>query len=131
MRGIACAWADSATGNLRREALRRGVAPERLIFAPPLPVDRHLARNRLADLFLDTSPVNAHTTASDALFAGLPVLTRKGETFSARVAASLLHAIGFPELVAGDLPDYEARALELAQSDPERRLLRRRLAQLD
>src|SRR3981081_4418743 len=78
-----------ATTNLRREAAARGVAPERLLFAPRMPVANHLARHRLADLFLDTLPYNAHTTASDALWAGLPVLTCAGSTFAGRVAASL------------------------------------------
>ena len=88
-----------ATNNLRKEAEVRGVHPERLIFAGPMSPPGHLARHRLADLFLDTLPYNAHTTASDALWAGLPVLTRIGETFAGRVAASLLKAIGFTELI--------------------------------
>jgi predicted O-linked N-acetylglucosamine transferase (SPINDLY family) len=103
--------------NLAREAVLRGVLPDRLVWAPRLPPARHLARHRLADLFLDTRPYNAHTTASDALWAGLPVLTCPGATFAGRVAASLLHAAGLPELVAPSLADYEALALRLA-SDP-------------
>ena len=83
-----------AASNLRKEAEIRGVNPERLVFAKRTPLPDHLARHRLADLFLDTLPYNAHTTASDALWAGLPVLTRIGETFAGRVAASLLNAIG-------------------------------------
>lgn len=118
----------SAVGNLRREAQRRGVAADRLVFAPPLPVDRHLARNRVADLFLDTLPVNAHTTASDALWAGLPVLTCIGNTFAARVAASLLTAVGLPELSVRDLGAYEALALDLAQAPERLGALRARLA---
>lgn len=102
--------------NLRSEALRRGVAAERLIFAPRLELDKHLARHKLADLFLDTLPYNAHTTASDALWAGLPVLTCMGTTFPGRVAASLLNAVGLPELVTENLADYEALALKLARS---------------
>jgi protein O-GlcNAc transferase len=105
-----------ATDNLCREAAARGVAPERLLFAPRMPVANHLARHRLADLFLDTLPYNAHTTASDALWAGLPVLTCVGSTFAGRVAASLLTAVGMPELIASSLEEYEARALELARN---------------
>lgn len=105
--------------NLRREAQARGVAPERLAFAPRLHLPEHLARHRLADLFLDTIPCNAHTTASDALWAGLPLLTCRGRSFTARVAGSLLHAVGLPELVTASLEEYEAAALRLATS-PER-----------
>ena len=79
-----------------------------------MPVAEHLARHRLADLFLDTLPYNAHTTASDALWAGLPVLTCQGASFAARVASSLLQAVGLPELVTTSLADYEALALRLA-----------------
>ena len=107
----------AATNNLKREAAARGVDPERLVFAPRRPLPEHLARHRLADLFLDTLPYNAHTTASDALWTGLPVVTCKGTTFAGRVAASVLHAAGFPELVTESLQDYEALALRLAH-DP-------------
>jgi protein O-GlcNAc transferase len=107
----------AAMHNLKREAETRGVSPNRLVFAPRLPPDQHLARHRLADLFLDTLPYNAHTTASDALWAGLPVLTCMAETFASRVAASLLHAAGLPELIAESLPAYETSALNLAR-DP-------------
>jgi len=104
-----------AEENLCREAEARGVAPKRLIFASRVPnVEDHLARYRLADLFLDTVPYNAHTTASDALFVGLPVLTCLGKAFPGRVASSLLHAIGMPELIAGTLAEYEELAVELA-----------------
>ena len=106
-----------AKGNLQHEAQARGVDPARLIFAPRMDLGEHLARHRLADLFLDTLPCNAHTTASDALWAGVPVLTCAGGTFAGRVAGSLLHAVGLPELVTHHLPDYEALALKLAQ-DP-------------
>jgi predicted O-linked N-acetylglucosamine transferase (SPINDLY family) len=105
--------------NLRREAQRRGVAPERLVFAPRRALPDHLARHSLADLFLDTFPCNAHTTASDALWAGLPLLTCAGRSFAARVAGSLLHSVGLPELVTHNLGDYEAMALKLARA-PER-----------
>jgi predicted O-linked N-acetylglucosamine transferase (SPINDLY family) len=101
--------------NLSREAVARGVAPERLVFAVRCPPADHLARQRLADLFLDTLPYNAHTTCSDALWAGLPVLTVPGGCFAGRVAASLLSALGVPELIARSLEDYEALALKLAR----------------
>jgi protein O-GlcNAc transferase len=104
--------------NLRREAKFRGIAPERLIFAADLPTHQHLARMSLADLFLDGLPYNAHTTGSDALWAGVPLITRRGTTFPGRVAASLLTAAGLPELVTGSAADFEALAVRLA-SDPE------------
>lgn len=100
--------------NLRREAQARGVAPERLIFAPKVPMDQHLARQKCADLFLDSLPYNAHTTASDALWAGLPVLTCTGPAFASRVAASLLKAVGLPELVTHERSEFEAKAIALA-----------------
>jgi predicted O-linked N-acetylglucosamine transferase (SPINDLY family) len=104
-----------AVANLRQEALLRGVAPERLVFAPRMKsVEEHLARQRLADLFLDTLPYNAHTTASDALWVGLPVLTCMGSVFPGRVAGSLLNAVGLPELVTHSLEEYEALAFKLA-----------------
>ncbi|WP_345769611.1 hypothetical protein [Azospirillum brasilense] len=106
-------------GNLRREAVARGVAPERLVFAPPRPLAEHLARHRRADLFLDTLPYNAHTTASDALWTGLPVVTCRGATFAGRVAASLLETVGLPELVTDSPAAYEVLALGLAR-DPAR-----------
>jgi len=100
--------------NLRAAALARGVDPARLVFAKRVPkVEDHLARYRLADLFLDTWPYNAHTTAADALSAGLPVVTLQGDAFPSRVAASLLHAIGLPELITTSMPGYEALVLEL------------------
>jgi protein O-GlcNAc transferase len=106
----------TASRNLRREAERRGVAAERLIFAPSVPdVAEHWARQQHADLFLDTLHYNAHTTASDALWAGVPVVTCIGSTFAARVAASLVHAVGLSELVTDSLTDYEALALKLAR----------------
>jgi predicted O-linked N-acetylglucosamine transferase (SPINDLY family) len=116
-----------AERNLRREAAARGADPSRLVFADRLGPEQHLARHRLADLFLDTLPYNAHTTASDALWAGLPLLTCRGETFAARVAASLLESVGLPELVTTSLGDYETLALELATDDQLRRQLRQRL----
>jgi predicted O-linked N-acetylglucosamine transferase (SPINDLY family) len=105
---------ELAEHNLRNEAQRRGVAPARLIFAPRMGLDEHLARQRQADLFLDTLPYCAHTTASDALWAGLPVLTHMGSTFAGRVAASLLRAVGLPELITRSPEEYEALAARLA-----------------
>jgi protein O-GlcNAc transferase len=104
----------TASANLRSEAERRGVAPERLIFAARATQGEHLARHSAADLFLDTLPYNAHTTASDALWAGLPLLTCQGQSFAGRVAASILGAIDLPELVTASPEAYETRAVELA-----------------
>jgi predicted O-linked N-acetylglucosamine transferase (SPINDLY family) len=120
---------STANANLRMEAQVRGVGAERLVFAPRLPMPQHLARHRQADLFLDTVPVNAHTTCSEALWAGLPVLTCVGETFVSRVAGSLLTAIGLPELITYTLEDYESLALRLAQHPAELATLRGRLWQ--
>ena len=118
---------DLVKDNLRLEAGKRGVEAGRLIFAPVVSPAEHLGRHRHADLFLDTLPCNAHTTASDALWAGLPVLTCRGGTFAGRVAGSLLMATGMPELVTGSLDDYEGTALALAR-DPQRlRTLRNKL----
>ena len=108
-----------AASNLRKEAVARGISADRLVFAKRMPLSDHLARHRLADLFLDTLPYNAHTTASDALWAGLPVLTCLGQTFPGRVAASLLNAIHLPELITTTLEAYEQMAIELA-TYPER-----------
>jgi protein O-GlcNAc transferase len=119
---------SSVVRNLRAEAARRGLTPERLVFARRLPLSEHLARHRLADLFLDTLPVNAHTTASDALWAGLPVVTCLGGAFAARVAGSLLHAVGLPELVTESLGDYERVALNLATTPSLLAEIRSRLA---
>ena len=97
--------------NLKKEAEKQGVAPDRLVFAERLPLPEHLARHRQADLFLDTFPCNAHTTTSDALWAGLPVLTLMGQSFASRVAASLLNAVGLPELITSTQEEYEAFAM--------------------
>jgi protein O-GlcNAc transferase len=118
-----------AQANLCRHAQAQGVAPERLVFADRVNLDAHLARHRLADLFLDTLPYNAHTTASDALWAGVPVLTCQGGTFAGRVAASLLQAVGLPELVTCCLADYEAAALRLATDASYLGTIRRQLEQ--
>ena len=126
-------WAKGASplakANLAREAAARGVRPERLIFAPLLPLPEHLARHRCADLFLDTLPYNAHTTASDALWAGLPLLTCAGNSFAGRVAGSLLRAVGLGELITTSLEEYEALALRLARDVELLTGLRERLAQ--
>jgi predicted O-linked N-acetylglucosamine transferase (SPINDLY family) len=119
----------SAESNLRKEAAGRGIDPARLIFAGRLPPEEHLVRHRLADMFLDTLPYNAHTTASDALWAGLPLLTCCGETFAGRLAASLLNAVGLPELVAHSLDEYEALALKLATDALLLQSIRRKLEQ--
>jgi len=118
----------SAAKNLKVEAQARGVSPSRLVFAERLEVSEHLARHHLADLFLDTIPYNAHTTATDALWAGLPVLTSTGETFAGRVAASVLNAIGLPELITHDLAAYESLALELATKPKKINSLKEKLA---
>ena len=119
----------AALKNLSQAASAQGIDPARLVFADDAPLDAHLARQGLADLFLDTLPYNAHATASDALWAGLPVLTCRGEAFAGRVAASLLNAIGLPELVTESLADYEAMALRLARDPQALRTLREKLAQ--
>lgn len=114
--------------NLRAEAHRQDVDPERLVFAGRVPYADHLARVQLADLFLDTLPFNAGTTASDALWAGVPVLTCCGEAFAARMAASLLTAMDLPELIAGNADDYSAIALRLATTPSALAELRARLS---
>lgn len=117
----------ASVANLRAAARERGIPSERLVFAPRVSVPAHLARLWLADLFLDTLPYGAHTTASEALWAGLPVLTCLGPHFSSRVAASLLTTIGLPELIAPDLASYERMALALARDPARLHALRTRL----
>jgi predicted O-linked N-acetylglucosamine transferase (SPINDLY family) len=119
-----------ATHNLRKKAQTRGIDPDRIIFTQRVPMAEHLARHRLADLFLDTFHYNAHSTASDALWAGLPVITLAGQGFAARVAASLLNAIGLPELVTHSAEDYERLALELARDSQKLAALKTKLAGL-
>jgi len=102
--------------NLKKEAEKQGISADRLVFAERMPLPEHLARHRQADLFLDTLPYNAHTTASDALWAGLPVLTLIGNSFASRVAASLLNTIGLPELITNTQEEYEVLAIELAMN---------------
>jgi predicted O-linked N-acetylglucosamine transferase (SPINDLY family) len=113
--------------NLRHEAARRGIDADRLVFAPVVPPAAHLERHRHADLFLDTVPCNAHTTASDALWCGLPVLTCSGETFAGRVAGSLLHAIGLSELLTSSLEDYERMATALIEAPDRLSALRQKI----
>jgi predicted O-linked N-acetylglucosamine transferase (SPINDLY family) len=119
---------EQACVNLRREASSRGVDPARLVFARKQPLPDHLARLQLADLVLDTRPYNAHTTASDALWVGVPVLTQPGESFVSRVAASLLTAIGLPELIMQTEADYRQMAIALAQDQAKHASLREKLA---
>jgi len=119
---------DTTMANLRREAQSRGVKPDRLVFAKRVKTLDYLARYRLADLFLDTLPFNAGTTASDALWAGLPLVTCAGKAFAARMAGSLLHAVGLSELVTRNLEDYEALALKLATDAELLRDVREKLA---
>lgn len=118
----------TAADNLRREAQARGVAPRRLVFARRLPTSAHLARHRCADLFLDTLPYGAHTTASDALWTGLPVVTCLGDSFAARVGASLLNAIRQPELITTTPAAYEQLAIKLANDPARLATLRAKLA---
>jgi predicted O-linked N-acetylglucosamine transferase (SPINDLY family) len=119
---------SDAKANLCLEAAQAGVDPQRLLFAPHVAVGEHVARMAAADLFLDTYPYAAHTSANDALLAGLPVLTRVGETLASRIAGSQLHAIGLPELVTESFADYEALALELATQPALLKSYRDRLA---
>lgn len=119
---------ERAARNLQREAGAAGVSASRLRFAPHAPQAEHLARLACADLFLDTTPYNAHTTASDALWAGIPVVTLRGETFAGRVAASLLAAAGAPHLVAASAEAYEQLALDLARDPPRLAAIKARLA---
>lgn len=110
---------DLAKANLIKEAEMRGISKDRLAFAPRVMMAEHMGRQTCADLFLDTLPYNAHTTTSDALWMGLPVLTYSGETFASRVAGSLLQAAELPELITDSLQAYEAKALQLANNPEE------------
>jgi predicted O-linked N-acetylglucosamine transferase (SPINDLY family) len=118
----------AAANHLRQEAEKRGVHPSRLVFAKRMPLAEHLARHQLADLFIDAFPCNAHTTASDALWAGLPVLTLMGNAFASRVAASLLNAIELPELITSTPQAYEALAIEIAKNPAKLAALKQKLA---
>ena len=113
--------------NLRKEAQTRGIDPNRLVFAKRMKLPEHLARHRAADLFINTLPYNAHTTASDALWAGLPMITCMGESFASRVAASLLNAIELPELITTTQKQYEALAIELATTPEKLRSIKQKL----
>ncbi|HEX4635633.1 MAG TPA: tetratricopeptide repeat protein [Rhizomicrobium sp.] len=115
--------------NLLRAAQRHGIAPDRLAFARHIPLDQHLARLKQADLFLDTLPYNAHTTASDALWAGLPLVTCRGTSFPGRVASSLLNAVGLPELVTESQAEFETRAIALARDPDALEAVKGKLAQ--
>jgi protein O-GlcNAc transferase len=120
----------TASANLRKEAEARGVSGERLVFAQRMPsITDHLARHRAADLFLDTLPFNAHTTADDALWAGLPVLTQIGEALPGRVGASLLRAVGLPEMIVETDGEYEKIAIELASHPAKLEAIKANLAQ--
>lgn len=118
-----------AASNLMQEAVARGISPDRLVFAERMPLADHLARHQLAGLFLDTLPYNAHTTASDALWTGLPVLTQTGTTFPGKVATSLLNAVGLPELAVRTQQEYEETAIHLATHPTELALLKNKLLQ--
>jgi predicted O-linked N-acetylglucosamine transferase (SPINDLY family) len=120
---------DLTRENLRRAAALRGIDPTRLVFMEQLPHEDYLARHALADLFLDTLPYNAHATGSNALFMGLPLLTCRGNTLAGRVGSSLLHAVGLPELVTGNLEEYEALARKLATDREPLRSVRRKLVE--
>ena len=119
---------EVAAANLRKAAIGHGIAAERLVFAGFVPQEAYLARYALADVFLDTLPYNAHATACDALWAGLPVLTCAQGSYAGRVAASLLHAVGLPELVTQTPEDYETLAVELARDPQKLSHLRAKLA---
>ncbi|MBM3512853.1 MAG: hypothetical protein FJX59_03970 [Alphaproteobacteria bacterium] len=118
---------DISMQRLKAEAVARGVAADRLVFASHLPLDQHFARHRAADLFLDTLPYNAPSTAIDALGAGLPILTLAGSAFAGRAAASMLTAVGLPELITHAPGEYEVLAIELARDLPQLNGLRARL----
>ena len=119
----------SAVANLQLEAQRRGVNTDRLVFAQKIPLQDHLSRHQADDLFLDTLPYNAHTTASDSLWAGLPLLTCSGESFASRVAASLLTALNLQELIASSQADYEKLAVVLAINPERLKIVRQKLKQ--
>jgi predicted O-linked N-acetylglucosamine transferase (SPINDLY family) len=119
---------DAMIANIGKEAAARGIA-DRIVFAPRVSMAEHLTRHRAADLFLDCRPCTAHTTASEALLAGLPLLTMKGETFAGRVAASVLRAAGMPELITFSMEEYEAAALRLAHDRAALTALKARLAE--
>ncbi len=118
-----------AIENLKKEAIRCGISVDRLVMAPGMPMPKHLARHRAADLFLDTFPYNQHSTAADALRMGLPMVTLSGDTFASRVAGSLLRTLGLTELIASNMEEYEAIAMKLALDSAYLNEIRRRLQQ--
>jgi predicted O-linked N-acetylglucosamine transferase (SPINDLY family) len=120
---------ELAEANLRKEAAARGMDPARLVFAGVVPLAAHIERHRHADLFLDTLPCNAHTTAGDALWGGVPVLTCRGDTFAGRVAGSLLNAVGMGELVTASLGEYELTAQALLRDPGRLEAMRRKIEQ--
>ena len=120
-------WNANVRDSLVAAAAARGIGAERLRFAPLLPLEAHLARLACADVFLDAWPCNAHTTAGEALWMGVPVLTLLGDTFAQRVGASLLHQVGLDELVCADEAGYVEAAVALAADAPRRAVLRERL----
>jgi len=121
-------WNANVQTRLTAAARERGIAPERLVFAPLLPLQEHLSRLACADIYLDAWPCNAHTTAGEALWVGLPVVTVRGATFAQRVAASLLHQVGLDELVCDSAAGYVEQVLALAADAPRRAALRTHLA---
>jgi predicted O-linked N-acetylglucosamine transferase (SPINDLY family) len=120
-------WNQQSPEALKREAVTRGIDPSRLIFAPTMVQQPHLDRIGCADLYLDTWPCNGHTTVSDMLWAGVPVVTWTGQTFASRVAGSLLKAVGVPDTVCNNVEAYEAKVMELALDTPQRESLRDRV----
>jgi predicted O-linked N-acetylglucosamine transferase (SPINDLY family) len=122
-------WHGQAKPHLLQELAKRGIGAERVFWAPRWDLGKHISRVRLADLFIDTWPCNAHTTASDALWAGLPVVSLMGETFASRVAGSLLNAVGLPELICTDVRQYRRTIVEIARDPARRQALRERLDQ--
>lgn len=120
-------WNEQSPEYLLQEAVARGIDPARVVFAPRIGTEQHLSRLALADVFIDAWPCNGHTTASDALWAGVPVVTYAGTSFASRVAASLLTAVGLPELIAHSVPDYQSKVLALAQTASQRQRLREHL----
>lgn len=122
-------WNEQAPAALRAEAEARGVDPSRLFFAPRVGTMEHMNRLALADVFIDTWPCNAHTTASDALWAGVPLVTYAGETFASRVAASLLNDVGLPDMIATTLADYETKVMQLATDPVQRQAIQDHLVQ--
>lgn len=122
-------WLGQGEDVLRREVASRGVDPARVVFARKVHISEHISRFALADIYLDSWPCNGHTTASDALWAGVPVVTYAGHSFAQRVASSLLHNVGLPDLICEDLPAYKAKVLALANDAPGRQALKARLVQ--